>query len=130
MIVVDASALAVALLTEAGADAVAHRLFADDADLHAPHLIDLEIASILRKLTTRGLVDPNRAQLALEDFQHLELTRYPHALLLPRVWSLRANLTPYDAAYIALAELLDTPLVTRDQRLAQAPGHHVKVEVL
>lgn len=129
MIVVDASALAAALLTEAGADAVTHRLFADDADLHAPHLIDLEIASILRKLTSRGLIGPNRAELALEDFQRLELTRYPHALLLPRVWALRDNLTPYDAAYIALAELLDTPLVTRDRRLAEAPGHQVEVEV-
>ncbi len=128
MIVVDASALTAALLqTPQG---LAERLFAHDVQLHVPHLIDIELTSAFRKLVAVNRLSAQRAEQALRDFQSLELVRYPHAPLLLRVWVLRSNLTPYDAAYVALAELLDMPLLTRDRRLANAPGHAAKVEVV
>lgn len=128
MIVVDASALAAALVrTPEGAT---RRVLAADAQLYAPHLIDIELTSVLRKLVALGKLTDLRAEQALQDFQALELERCPHAPLLGRVWQLRANLTPYDAAYVALAELLNAPLLTRDRRLANAPGHQARVEVV
>ena len=130
MIVVDASALVPALLAEAGSKGLIDRLLADDSDLHAPHLIDIEVVSVLRKVTIQGAVDRRRAELALRNLHDLHLTRHAHALQLPRLWALRSNLSPYDAAYVALAEFLDAPLVTRDRRLAAAPGHAARIEVL
>ena len=130
MIVVDASALLEALLRTPAADAVERRLFDARQTLHAPHLLDVEVAQVIRRYTTAGAIDAERGRAALADLADLPLHRYPHDFLLQRVWELRNNLTAYDAVYVALAEALDAPLLTRDQRLAAAPGHHAKVELV
>ena len=71
-----------------------------------------------------------RAEEALEDLHDMPLRRYPHDFLIPRVWELRATLTAYDAIYVALAEVLDAPLLTCDGKMASASGHSAKVEVV
>ena len=130
MIVVDASAMLEALLRTPAAAAVAERLFEPGETLHAPHLIDLEVAQVLRRYAATGQVGADRCRAALDDLSDFPLNRYPHALLLPRIWELRANLTAYDAAYVALAEALMAPLLTRDERLAAAPGHRARIEMV
>ena len=127
MIVVDASALLEVLLRTGAAAAVEAILFAPDESLHAPHLIDIEIAQVLRRYAAGGEIDAGRGAAALEDLAAMPLTRYPHDVLLSRVWTLRHNLTAYDAAYVALAEALDAPLLTRDRRVAGASGHGARV---
>ena len=129
MIVVDASALLEVLLRTPAAKAVEQRLFDTGRTLHAPHLLDVEIAQVIRRYEASGEIDAERGRIALADLTDLPLRRYPHDFLLPRVWELRNNLTAYDAVYIALAEALDAPLLTRDQRLAGAAGHHAQVEL-
>jgi predicted nucleic acid-binding protein len=129
LIVVDASAAIELLLRTPAGALVAERLFDPVESLHAPELIDLEVAQALRRLERADLVDSARAEEALRDFADLALERYSHRLLLPRAWELRANLTIYDAAYVALAELLDAPLLTGDTALARA-RHHARVEVV
>lgn len=130
MIVIDASALLEVLLVTPAALGIEDRLFAPDQTLHAPHLIDLEVAQVLRRYCASGELEPGRAQEALDDLAAFALQRYPHDLFLPRVWELRHNITAYDAAYIALAEELSAPLLTADQHLARAPGHRAKIELL
>ena len=103
--------------------------FSANETLHAPHLIDIEVAHVLRRYASAGDMSAERGREALEDLADLSLRRYPHEVLLPRVWELRANLSAYDAIYVALAEALDAPLFTRDRRLAGAPGHHARVEL-
>ena len=98
--------------------------------LHAPHLLDLEVTQVLRRCVAAGQIDEERGRAALSDLSEFPLRRYPHVLLLPRVWELRNNFTAYDAVYVALAEVIDAPLLTRDQRLAAAARRHVKVEVV
>lgn len=129
MIVVDASVvLEVLLLSETGV-AVGPRLFDPAEDLHAPELLDLEVAQVLRRHERSGALTARRASEALQDLADLRLERYSHRLLLDRAWALRANLTIYDAAYVALAELLGCPLLTCDAALARAP-HGARVELL
>ncbi len=94
-----------------------------------PHLLDVEVLNVLRHQTLRGVLAEERGATALQDLENINMTRYPHAPLLGRIWNLRKNVTAYDAAYVALAEALDAPLVTRDARLAQAPGHRAMVEL-
>lgn len=130
MIVVDASAALEVLLRTPAAMAVEERLFDPGKTLHAPHLIDVEVAQVLRRYAASGEADPDRCRAALSDLADLALIRYPHDIFLPRVCELRGNLTAYDAVYVALAEALDAPLLTRDQRLANAPGHRARVEVV
>ena len=130
MIVVDASAILEALLRTPAAAVVEARLFRAEETLHAPHLIDLEIAQVLRRHALRGWVTSDHCGRVLEALAAFPLTRYPHDDLLPRVWELRANLTAYDAAYVALAEALDAPLLTRDRRMAAASGHRAAVELI
>jgi predicted nucleic acid-binding protein len=127
VIVVDASALIEVLLRTPAADAVEDRLFASGETLHAPHLIDVEAAQVIRRYAATREIDGERGRLALDDLADFPLRRYPHDLLLRRIWSLRNNLTAYDAAYVALAEALDAPLLTRDRRLAAAAGHHAQI---
>lgn len=129
MIVLDASAVLEILLRTAAAAHIEARIFDPTETLHAPHLIDVEVAQVLRRYAARGEADPERCCMALTDLNDLPLTKYPHDFLLPRIWDLRNNLTAYDAVYVALAEALDAPLLTCDQRLANAPGHHARVEV-
>jgi predicted nucleic acid-binding protein len=130
MIVVDASAALEVLLRTPAAASVEQRLFAQGQSLHAPHLIDIEVAQVLRRYALTGQLAVERCQEALADMADLPLTRYPHDFLFPRIWELRDNLTAYDAAYVALAEALDSPLLTRDQRIASAPGCHAHIELV
>lgn len=127
MIVVDASVVVDALILDGEAAADAHDALDRDPDLHAPHLIDLETMAALGRALSRDEIDEPRAASALVAFGQLSITRYPHLPLLPRAWELRHNLTAYDAAYVALAEALDVPLITGDARLAAAP--HLACEV-
>ena len=130
MIVVDASALLETLLRTQRASAVEARLFAPGRTLHAPHLLDVEVAQVVRRYTANGQISEERGSLAIADLADFPVRRYPHALLLPRIWALRNNLTAYDAAYVALAEVLDAPLLTGDRRLAAAAGHRARIEVV
>ena len=130
MIVLDASAaLELLLNTETGKEA-AERIASPLETLHAPHLIDLEIAQALRRYVGRAIIEEDRARLALDHLAELDLLRYPHEPLLGRIWKLRANFTAYDAAYLSLAEALDATLLTCDARLAQAPGATGRCELL
>jgi predicted nucleic acid-binding protein len=117
------------LLRTPSSGALEARIFAA-ASLHAPHLLDLEVAQVLRRYERAGEMTPLRAREALEDFAAFPIERYPHTLFLPRIWSLRANATAYHACYLALAEALGASLVTRDRRLASVPGHEARVEVI
>jgi predicted nucleic acid-binding protein len=130
VIVVDASAALELLLGTPRGRALVGRFFAPGETLHAPHLIDVEVAQVLRRYAFLGEVSPERGRQVLADLADLPLSRYPHTVFLPRVWELRHNATAYDAAYLALAEALDAPLVTADARLASAPGHAAVVEVI
>lgn len=129
MIVLDASAAVEILLQTAAAAPFTDRLLNPAESLHAPHLLDLEVAQTLRRLVRAQEVTPNRALQALEDLAGLPLERYSHDVLISRVWALRENLTAYDAAYVALAEILEATLLTRDGRIRRAPGHSARVEV-
>jgi len=129
MIVIDASAAVDWLLQTTAGQRIEHRLYSARESLHAPHLLDLEVAQVLRRLVRDGTVPANRADDALRDFLDLRLTRYSHVMLLPRVWQLRHNFSAYDAAYVGLAEKLGAPLITRDGRLAAAPGHAAIIEL-
>lgn len=125
MIVVDASAAVAALLN----DGAARRALAEQ-QLHAPHLVDTEVASVLRRRLARSELTPQQAGAALRVWQRLAVTRYAGAGLLDRVWGLRENVSGYDATYVALAETLDCALVTADGRLGRAPGTRCVVTVL
>lgn len=128
MIVVDASALLEVLLQTDVASAIEKRLFGGST-LHAPHLLDLEVAQVLRRYELAGILTARRSREALDDLAGFSIERYPHNLFMPRVWSLRMNVTAYDACYIALAEALEAPLLTMDRRLASVPGHSAIVEI-
>jgi predicted nucleic acid-binding protein len=130
VIVVDASAVIEVLLRTPAAQAVERRLFDPQETLHAPHLLDVEVAQVIRRYAANGEVDGERGGAALADLVVFPLHRYPHDLLLPRVWELRNNLTAYDAVYVALAEALEAPLLTRDRRLANAAGHRATIELV
>lgn len=127
MIVVDASALLEVLLRTPAAEAVERRLFNTSQTLHAPHLLDVEVAQVLRRYAAIGEIDDERGSAALADLADFPIRRYPHDFLLTRVWSLRSNFTAYDAVYVALAEALNAKLLTRDQRLAAAVDRHAGV---
>jgi predicted nucleic acid-binding protein len=129
VIVVDASMLASALADDgADGDRVRRRLAGEL--LFAPELIDLEVASVWRRAARSGRLDGHRAALALADLASVPVARAPHLPLMGRIWDLRANLTSYDAAYVALAEMLDSVLVTADRGLGGASGVECEVEVL
>jgi len=130
MIVVDASVV-VDFLIDAGSTTRIRQAFRDYGDdLHAPGHLDLEVASALRRHVAVGALDPRRADAAMADLADLAVERHDLAALMPRVWSLREQITAYDAAYLALAEALDAPLLTRDARLARAHGHDAVVQLL
>lgn len=129
MLVVDTSAVLAALVGGAAAVEVADRL-ARDADLHAPHLLDVEILHALRGLVRARVLSEDRAHDVRSDVGELAIVRYPHEPLGDRIWALRHNVTAYDAAFVALAEALGVPLVTCDAKLAAAPGTTANVELL
>jgi predicted nucleic acid-binding protein len=130
MIVLDASAVIELLLRSQGSAAVARHIAAEKETLHAPHLLDLEVAQVLRRFCATEALDPQRAWTALCDLRDLDIERYAHEPMLERIWQLRANVTAYDAAYLALAEALGARLLTFDARLARATGHHARIELV
>jgi predicted nucleic acid-binding protein len=130
LIVVDASAVIEVLLGTAAASRLVERLFAEGETLHAPHLLDVEVAQVLRRYALAGVFAPERGAEALEDLADFPIARYPHQPFLSRIWELRHNVTAYDAAYLALAEVLAAPLVTRDAKLVSAAGHHARIDLM
>jgi predicted nucleic acid-binding protein len=130
MIVVDASAVVEILVRSSRASHIEARLFDPRETLHAPHLLDVEVAHVMRRYAGLGEIDSERGRVALTDLADLPLRRYPHDFLLPRVWDLRSNLTASDAVYVALTEALEAVLVTRDRGLASAAGRYVRVELV
>jgi predicted nucleic acid-binding protein len=130
LIVIDASAeLAILLNVGREVEDIRDRIARQGETLHVPHLFEIEVLHALRHPVLRGTVSSERVQLALGRLRDTQLVRYPHTPLMGRIWELRDNLTAYDAAYVALAEALDAPLVTMDARLAQASGIRAAVEV-
>jgi predicted nucleic acid-binding protein len=130
VIVIDASALLEFLLQTPLGARVETRLFLDDDEFHAPHLVDVEVVQGLRRLVRTGEVSPGRATEAIADLTDLDLHRHSHLDLLGRAWKLRDNITAYDAMYVALAEAIDAPIVTCDEPLARTPGHRARVELI
>jgi predicted nucleic acid-binding protein len=129
-VIVDASALLEFLLQTPLGARVEARLFRDDEELHAPHLVDVEVVQGLRRLVRSGELSSGRADEAIADLGDLDLHRHAHLDLLARAWRLRDNISAYDAMYIALAEALDAPLVTCDRPLGNASGHRARIEVV
>lgn len=130
MIVLDASALVELLLGTEEGRSIGARIADPALSLHVPHLADVEIAQALRRYVREKELDAASAASALEDLHSLDLERHAHEPLLDRVWALRQNLTAYDAVYVALAEALDTTLLTCDGKLARAPGMAGRVELV
>jgi predicted nucleic acid-binding protein len=130
MIVLDASAAIEWLLQTSVGARVEERVFSRPLSLHAPHLIDVEVAQVVRRYTSANVITASRGQEALDDLTDMALTRYPHHVFIARIWELRDNLTAYDATYIALAEALQAPLITCDGKLASAAGHRARIEVV
>lgn len=130
MIVVDASAVLEILLQTETAGPVMSRLFRRPEKFHVPHLLDVEVVQVLRRYVLRRQMQAARAEEALRAYAILPLERYSHEFLLGRMWQLRTNLSAYDASYVALAELIDAPLITRDGRLAGSSGHHATIELI
>ena len=129
MIVLDASAAVDWLLQTSAGQSIERRIYSRKETLHAPDLLDLEATQVLRRLAVQRVVSAHRADEAVRDLLDLRVTRYPHLVLLPRVWQLRHNFSAYDAAYVVLAEKLGATLVTRDARLASVTGHVALVEL-
>ena len=130
MIVLDASAAIEWLLRTPAGIPVDKRIFLRGESLHVPHLLDVEVAQVMRRYARGRTLTAERAAQALEDLNDLPLNRYPHDFLIPRVWELRGSLTAYDALYVSLAEVLGAPLITCDRRIASASGDQTRVEVM
>jgi predicted nucleic acid-binding protein len=130
VIVLDASAAIEWLLQTPTGTRVEARLLSEPIDLRAPHLLDVEVVQVFRRSVASGRLTAARAEEALLTLNLLAVTRHPPDLFLWRIWELRHNLTAYDAAYVALAEALDAPLVTCDGRTASARDHRARVEVI
>jgi len=129
VIVLDASAAVDWLLQTPSGLQIERRIFSHHESLHAPHLIDVEVAQVLRRLARENIVSQSRAKQAIQDLLDLRMTRYPHSVLLGRAWQLRHNLSAYDAVYVALAEKIGAVLISRDSRLSSAPGHRASIEL-
>ncbi|WP_295881923.1 type II toxin-antitoxin system VapC family toxin [uncultured Thiohalocapsa sp.] len=130
MIVVDASVLVDLLLQTEDAQTLTDRLLDPARVLNAPQLVDIEVAQALRRYVSTGELSAARGRAALDDLADLPLERYPHTLLLPRLWDYRDNLSAYDATYLVLAEALDCPVWTRDARFAKAPPAKDRVHLI
>jgi predicted nucleic acid-binding protein len=130
LIVLDASALLEMLLRTPLAERLMGRALEASERMHAPHLLDIEVAQVLRRLVQRKEVTVARAELALEDLAKLLIERHEHQSLVGRVWQLRDSISAYDGVYVALAEALDAPLLTCDAKLAGARGHRATIELV
>ena len=116
------------LNTPAGHE-LADRVLDPAATPTAPELLDVEVVQVLRRYARSGELDERRGRQAIDDLAGLPIERYAHGPFLGRAWELRDNLTAYDAVYVALAEALGAPLVTRDERLAASSGHRARIEL-
>ena len=130
MIVLDASVVLELLLRSRVGLEIEERILSPQETLFAPHLLDLEVVQVLRRYCASGEIDSERGKEAIEDLKDLPINRYPHDIFLQRAWNLRHNMTAYDAVYVALAETLPAPLLTRDAHLASAPGHEALIELV
>lgn len=130
MIVIDASALLEFLLQTPLGRRVESRLFRDQDELHAPHLVDVEVVQGLRRLVRTGEVSAGRADEAIADLADLDLHRHAHLDLLSRAWTLRDNISAYDAIYVALAEAIEATMLTCDGPLGNTPGHRSRIDVI
>lgn len=130
MMVLDASVVLEILLQLPGAERLERRVSRSEGALYAPQLLDVEVVQALRRYVARGECTAERGEAAVAVLRDFPMVRYPHQPLLTRIWALRDNCTAYDAAYVALAETLGAPLVTRDAGLAAAPGHRARIELL
>ena len=129
MIVADASAVVEAIFRTPLGDICRERILGGDT-ICAPHLIDVEVVSVIRRFTLGGKVLESRANEALLDLYEFPVIRYPHLPFLQRAWEMRNVLTTYDAVYVALAEALDAPLVTCDIGISRAGGHSARIELM
>ena len=130
MIVLDASALVELLLDTPTGRVIASRIANPVLGLHMPHLADIEVVQALRRYVTDRELDSSAVAAALEDLHALDLQRHANEPLLDRVWELRHNLSAYDAVYVALAEVLETVVLTCDGRLARSPDARRRVELV
>jgi predicted nucleic acid-binding protein len=133
MLVIDASAVAELVLARPSGTAVARHVADHEHDLHAPHLLDVEVLSVIRRLVATRDATAERATEAIADLLDLPIARYPHDVLVPRVWELRKNFSSYDGTYLALAEALTddgVPLLTADRRFARAIRAHTAIEAM
>jgi len=128
--VVDASVVLEMLLRTEAAEAIERRMLIPTESLCAPHLLDVEVAQVVRRYCLLGDMTSDRGEEALLDLKDMPIERFSHTPFLLRIWELRNNLTAYDAAYVSLAEALGCTLLTRDQRLAKSPIHGASVEVI
>ena len=128
MIVLDSSAAADLLLRSRPQAAwVEAQLDAANWDLHAPYVLDIEVARTIRRFVLGGALTTERGAVTLELLAGLSLTRYPHVPLFARAWELRHVADVADACFVALAQLLGVPVVTTDERLARTPGLQVEI---
>jgi predicted nucleic acid-binding protein len=130
VIVLDASAIIELLLRTPAGNRVEQRIYSSAELLHAPHLLDVEVAQVIRRLAAAGRIAPARGAVTLQVLTDMSIIRHSHSMLLQRIWHLRENFTAYDAAYVALAETLDAPLLTCDRKLARAANHRARIEVV
>lgn len=128
VLVLESSAIVEILITERPAPGLRERVV-DGGELGSPHLVDLEFLQALRRLVRRSEITLDRAIDARTLLAELALLRFPHAPLTDRIWELRENMSAYDAAFVALAEALDSPLITCDAALAATPGHEARIEL-
>jgi predicted nucleic acid-binding protein len=129
LIVLDSSAMIDWLLQTTAGLRIRLRVASHNDSLHTPHLLDIEVAHVLRRLVRHRTVPPGRADEAIAVLRDFPIKRYPHVVFLPRIWEYRHTLSAYDAAYVVLAETLGATLLTRDARLASAHGHGARIEL-
>ena len=130
MIVVDASVIVEMLLRTQAGIRVTPRIQTTTSTVHSPHLLDAEVAHVVRRYVLAGDIDAERGAEMVGILRDLVIQRHDHRPLLGRVWELHHSVGAYDALYVALAEALDAPLLTADGRLANAHGHRADVQAI